>query len=1095
MRRLFAIALLSLLAPAACAGDFEDKVSYQGRTLHAWLIDLRGNDVEARLLASRVLRDVGPEADGATAALLLCLKSHAQVIRDTDDLVVRARVAAALARMGPKQVPVLAVALGLEDAGLSFGAARALAALGPQAKPAAPHLARQLKSLSPRVRIVSALALYRIDKRPAAVAALRKELSGSGDDLAWAAWALEQCGPDAAPAVPELVAQLTNRSEFIRRYAFLALESIGQPAVAPLVKALDSKQPRQRVEAAEALGRIGPEAEAAVPALIGLTQTAPPGPRAAAARALGRIGSADRKTLDALQKSLRDSDAVVRREAALALQRLGPRAASLAAPLSEALRDSDRPTRRAAAAALARIGTPAVKPLLALLNDSDDLIRRQALDCLTAQAPEDALAALIGIARDPHDVLRPRAVEALASFGRPAATTLAALLADGRVRGESAAALARLGADAAPARRALIDTLAQAEPAVLQDVIHALGEIGGTESAAALVKLYDDQDAPHLAVLSALARMPGAAKEWVPVARKALKDDRPLVRLEALAALAVAGGESKPAIEDVTARLKDDNAVVRQSAGQVLVLLGETKPVLARAKELLTADDAADRRVALGWLAWLGPQAKDVQVSVRDRLEDADASVRLAAAAALTEIDPDDDSPTSILAALLKDESPKASLLRVVSRRGARARGLVDPLTRLADDGEMLPLRLEAARALGAVGPEAKSAAPALLRLMLALERLPDANEMGARDRVVLKGDLAVRRGRGLDEADVAADVDAAVKAIRSRGLEAIDELGRVLYRLRETEQRELLDDFARIGGAVVPELSKQLESESAERRRLAARVLGRLGKEAKDAAPALRAALKDPDPSVAVESARALFAISGETEAVVPVLRASLAAPGDVAVRAAAGLAEMGTASKPALEELLLAARSREARLRHQAARALGVCDGDVKQVRPALQRLRLDDADAVRVAAALALARLEDSDPTADLVQVLRFGEDRQARLAAIAALSERPEKSKAALPALKTALTESSPELRTAAALALQKIAGKDAPVTDALLGVASSAPVRPAVRAAALRGLAEADGGKRARYAVTDLARDASTPAEVREAARAVLAKWK
>src|SRR5438046_1061220 len=143
MRRLLAIALLSLLAPAARAGDFEDKVSYQGSTLHAWLVDLRGNKLDSRLSASRVLREVGPEA----------------------------------------------------------------------------ALRKEL---------------------------LRKELKGS-DDLAWAAWALEQCGPDAAAAAHELVAQLADPREFIRRYAFMALESIGQPAVAPLLKALASDQPRLRV--------------------------------------------------------------------------------------------------------------------------------------------------------------------------------------------------------------------------------------------------------------------------------------------------------------------------------------------------------------------------------------------------------------------------------------------------------------------------------------------------------------------------------------------------------------------------------------------------------------------------------------------------------------------------------------------------------------------------------------------------------------------------------------------------------------------------------------------------------------------------------
>ena len=59
--------------------------------------------------------------------------------------------------MGPKQVPILAVALGLEDANQTFGAARALGWLGPQAKSAGPTDPR-LRSTTPRIRDCLALS-------------------------------------------------------------------------------------------------------------------------------------------------------------------------------------------------------------------------------------------------------------------------------------------------------------------------------------------------------------------------------------------------------------------------------------------------------------------------------------------------------------------------------------------------------------------------------------------------------------------------------------------------------------------------------------------------------------------------------------------------------------------------------------------------------------------------------------------------------------------------------------------------------------------------------------------------------------------------
>ena len=56
MHRTAALLLLALLAVGpARAGDFEENVSYQGKTLRAWLTDLRSTDQAIRLRASRVL--------------------------------------------------------------------------------------------------------------------------------------------------------------------------------------------------------------------------------------------------------------------------------------------------------------------------------------------------------------------------------------------------------------------------------------------------------------------------------------------------------------------------------------------------------------------------------------------------------------------------------------------------------------------------------------------------------------------------------------------------------------------------------------------------------------------------------------------------------------------------------------------------------------------------------------------------------------------------------------------------------------------------------------------------------------------------------
>src|SRR5437588_5188193 len=99
MNRLLALLVGLALATAARAGGFEEEVVYRGRSLRELLAAVRSDDVVLRRGASRVLRLVGPEADLAAPALLMALK--------TDDQIARERVAAALARLGPKQVPLL----------------------------------------------------------------------------------------------------------------------------------------------------------------------------------------------------------------------------------------------------------------------------------------------------------------------------------------------------------------------------------------------------------------------------------------------------------------------------------------------------------------------------------------------------------------------------------------------------------------------------------------------------------------------------------------------------------------------------------------------------------------------------------------------------------------------------------------------------------------------------------------------------------------------------------------------------------------------------------------------------------------------------
>ncbi len=151
------------------------------------------------------------------------LVSIAAAMQDKDDGVRRAGLEAALALPLDKRVVVALLIEELKDTGLRDRAVAALAALGPEAKPAVPALLAELRlelNLARKYNVAGSVG---------------------GDNIARA---LGRVGPDAAEAVPvlrELLASIPART-------YTPVE----------------------IEAARALGRIGPAAEAATPELVSL---------------------------------------------------------------------------------------------------------------------------------------------------------------------------------------------------------------------------------------------------------------------------------------------------------------------------------------------------------------------------------------------------------------------------------------------------------------------------------------------------------------------------------------------------------------------------------------------------------------------------------------------------------------------------------------------------------------------------------------------------------------------------------------------------------------------------------------------------------
>jgi HEAT repeat protein len=219
---------------------------------------LKDRESIVRLNVANALGSMGPAASAAIPGLVATLK-------DRDDSV-REAAARSLGLIGPGAkgaAPALAGILkdASQPAQFRAAAARALGGIGPEAKAAVPLLRGTLKDGNARLRVAAAIGLYRIDKgnAKAALKVLRESLKGK-DDFAKteAVFAVGGMGPDAAEAIPDLIAVLARPS----MAAYYARELLGKMpgAVPALVAALKGPDERLREAAASVLKEYYPEA-------------------------------------------------------------------------------------------------------------------------------------------------------------------------------------------------------------------------------------------------------------------------------------------------------------------------------------------------------------------------------------------------------------------------------------------------------------------------------------------------------------------------------------------------------------------------------------------------------------------------------------------------------------------------------------------------------------------------------------------------------------------------------------------------------------------------------------------------------------------
>lgn len=548
--------------------------------------------------------------------------------------------------------------------------------------------------------------------------------------------------------------------------------------VAALAKRLaDASTPDDRVAVIDEIAALGQKGKGAMPQLLAALADADPRPRWRAARALGLIGEDSISALPALVKLLGDTDPIVVTQAAAAIAMVkaddgrtetpAQDAAIYEAavqPLMKTIVHSDARARRAALTALQRLVSDPAKlaPLFCdQLSDAEPAVVMPALHTL-ADMDAAAVPFLLEALEEPKS--RYWATVALAEIGPEAAAAvapLAELAADGELdeRLQATLALAAIGAPAAAAVPAVAKVLESDEPLLRNAAAFALGKIGSPAAAAPLEKAAATSD-PFLAAIVAWGRAQLHPQDAALVAsavqklRAGLESDTAEIRSASVSGLSdLAGLVDESARRELVGAfvglLHDGDIGVGTAAGAALVRLGGAAVDAVRA----TLGDAATRLKGLEVLAAIGPPAKAAVPELTALLADSDPLVQSESVVTLASIGAEAAAALPALQKLLADEVPaevRYATAYALGRIGAAAKPTVPrllelakssdeimatvatwatlkiepqdatlvesaiPLLRKALRGENEMARLEAAVALGDIGPTARSAIPIL---------------------------------------------------------------------------------------------------------------------------------------------------------------------------------------------------------------------------------------------------------------------------------------------------------------------------------------------------------------------------------------------
>jgi len=578
---------------------------------------------------------------------------------------------------------------------------------------------------------------------PPPIDALRAALAAATDEEARvrAVDAIAALGPNARNAFDDLVKATEDASARVRWHAARGLGLIGEDAVASvplLVKLLDDADPIVVTQAAAAIGRMRADDEAAdmpdvdkaayeaaATALVAKMTHPDPRVRRAVLRAIAKLEPDIDRFAPLVSSRLSDADPSVVLPALHSLADMGGEAVPF---LIKALENPK--SRYWASVALAEIGAaaaPAVPSLQAGISTGEPEERMQSIMALAAIG-EPALGASGDIAKAldaPESPLRFAAAFALGKLrakGVDASLEKAAGDADFLLAAIAAWARARVHPDDAGLVNAAVEKLttglASPEPGVQTAAISALSDLSGS---------IDDETEKRL------------AEEFM----RLLSSGEPDVREAAAAALVREG----PLAVDALEKALGDPAV-RSIAMEILSAIGPvSKDALDSFIVALADPDPSHRGDAAIAIAAIGPAAAEAVPQLESLLSSTDGppGIRYAAAYALGRIGPAAKSATAALAGLASSNDELMATvatwasLKIEPDNRSLFQSAIPLLRKALREGRDLA-RLEAAVALGDIGPAAAEAIP-LLELVAEEDPLPAVRAAASRALEQIRGD------------------------------------------------------------------------------------------------------------------------------------------------------------------------------------------------------------------------------------------------------------------------------------------------------------------------------------------------------------------